>query len=1074
MLNGKMYESDFEQSVVELIQNAGWEYTFGENLHRLITEPLLLDDLNTYLRTRYNDKGLDENDYETIIANLKNISGVNDYDALRNTFKLYHDGYDFRFSDITKQPFHLEYIDFDTPSNNIFRVVNQFEIRQGNQTRIPDVMLFINGIPVCIIELKNPTNVNTTIRDAHTQITVRYRRDISSLMKYCPIACISDGSNTRLGTITSPYEFFYAWKKITGDKNEDIKGVEELKSLINGALTPNRILEIIKDFIYFPDKTVKNSKEVCIICRYPQFFAAKKLKDSVIKHLNNNGGDGKGGIYFGATGCGKTYTMLFLSKLLTHCPEITTPTILLLVDREDLEEQASKLFCISKEYLEDGAIRVFDNRTDLKDELSTRNSGGVFITTIQKFTSSTGLLSDRSNIICLSDEAHRTQNNIGSTFKVNKKSTDTQEAGVFTSEGFAKYLRDALPNATYVGFTGTPTDNSMAVFGDIVDEYTMQQSQLDGITVSINYDPRLARVFTDEKGKSKLQEIENYYKLCAEEGASPADIEKSKKAMSSMNAILKDPDRLNVIAEDIIKDYEIRCANKPNVVQKAMIACSDRYIAYDLYKIIARLRPECIKPVKTLDETKIDKSELNKLNEVPFINVIATESANDPKEMYDLLGNSQYRSNMADEFKNDKSNYHIAIDVDMWITGFDVPSLTILYNDKPLQKHTLIQTISRVNRVYPNKDCGVIVDYLGIRENMKQALKMYGNDIKNDTDLDMSLCTLRNELQILKDETCRLDFTPYFNGKSLEQLEFLQTASEYILNNSVEEKGKVSFKSRFKGHVRILKSAYDICNPAGILSIEETSWSQCFMGISSFLRKITDTVHDIESMNRDVEKMVQEALDCSGIENILNSTGAKDIFNSKFLDEINNVKMPNTKFQLLVNLLNKAIKEYKHKDQLKGIEFSKKLNDIIDKYNTRDDLTFANEVASDVVNAVSDVIDKKIKDLLNLMDEIKEEYENPIPFDVKAFYNILTFLRDKHKFEYPDDKCLELAEKIKNLITDSSIYSDWLESNNLKGKLESDLTELLYDNGYPPQWNKDVFDKVLDQVQNFKKYENIE
>ena len=1079
MINGKMFESEYEQAFVEMLQNAGWNnYTFGEHLHRQITDPILEDDLRNYLNSRYAKLGFTDDDCNAAIANIRNIGGVNDYDALRNTYNLYHDGYDFKFMDANKQPFHLEYIDFDNPENNIFRVVNQFEMLQGNQKRIPDVMLFINGIPVCIIELKNPTDENATIRNAHTQITVRYRRDIPTLMKYCPIACISDGSNSRMGTITSAYEFFYAWKKVENE-NQSGSGLRELDSLINGALKPSRLLEILRDFVYFPDKGPQDSKEICIVCRYPQFFAARRLRGNILAHLHSAGGDGKGGVYFGATGCGKTYTMLFLSRLLAQrcAGKLDTPTILLIVDREDLEEQASKLFCQSTTYLGDKAVKVFDTRSELQTEMSTRNSGGVYITTIQKFTSDTGMLTDRSNVICLSDEAHRTQNNIGSTLTINKDTKDNQaKLGAFISYGFAKYLRDALPNATYVGFTGTPTDEAIHVFGGIVDQYTMKQSQEDGITVPIKYDPRLARVFVGEQAKK----IEEYYKLCADEGASPEDIAKSKAAMASMNVILGDPDRLKRVAKDIIADYETRCENNPNVVQKAMVTCSSREIAYQLYQIIAEIRPNWVKPVKAMDESVFIADQLKKLHPVRFMNVIATRGKDDPKDMYDLLGDNDYRKEMADEYKNDKSNFRIAIVVDMWITGFDAPALTMMYNDKPLQKHTLIQTISRVNRVYPGKECGYIIDYIGIRENMKEAMKRYGGDITDGTDLDRAHESLQTELQLLKEITHGLDFKDFFGDKPLVRLQFLQTAAEFIMDNSVQEKGKVSLLTRYKGHVKRLKTAYDICNPAGILTDEETGWSQCFMGIMSFLRKITDTSHDVESMNRHVEQMVKEALNCTGIESVLNATETEEnIFDAAFLKELDDVKMPNTKFQLLVKMLNKAIKEYSRTNKVRGEEFMEMLNKVVDQYNTRDKLTFTNDVATDAVNSINGVVDGKITELtdqlLQLFKDLntdKEEFiKLGITFEEKAFYDILTSLRDKHKFEYPDEKCTLLAREIKKLIDGSSLYADFLNNPMIKAQLSADVVRLLYKNGYPPEWNEEVFEKVIEQVENFKQYQ---
>lgn len=1072
--NGKFYESDYEQAFVELLQQNGWDYTFGEDLHRKVTEPLLKDDLITYLSVRYSDKALSKEEIEMVVANIENVSGSTDYIALRNAYLLYSEGYDFSYSDGRGDPFKLEYIDFEHPERNIFRVVNQFEMLQGQQTRIPDVLLFINGIPVCIIELKNPTNVNATIRNAHTQITVRYRRDISSLLKYCALACISDGSNTRLGNTMAGYEFFYAWKKV---ENEDQagSGIHELESLIKGAFAPERILEILRDYVYFPDLS-DSDNELQVICRYPQFFATRKLRENIISHLRSSGGDGKGGVYFGATGCGKTFTMLFLARQLAlRCRnKLGSPTILLIVDREDLETQAGKLFCKSKTYLNDDAIKVFDSIAELSGEMKLRRSGGFYVTTIQKFTKEMGLLSDRANIICFSDEAHRTQTNLGSKLKMNSDESKG-ELGAFISYGFAEYLRRALPNATYVGFTGTPIDETIHVFGGIVDQYTMRESQEDGITVPISYLPRLARVSMDAK---QAEEIERYYKLCADEGATAEDILKSKAAMSSLEVILGDEGRLRRVAQDIIKDYETRLADKPDLLQKAMITCSDRKIAYKLYKIIEEYRPEWCKPAKSLDPSQFTADELEKLHDVAYINVVATTSKDDPKDMYEYLGDEDHRKFLDTEFKNDNSNFHIAIVVDMWITGFDCPSLTYLYNDKPLQKHTLIQTISRVNRKYKEKECGVIIDYIGIRENMKEAMKKYGGDVAPKEDVDICLEVLRNELEILKDLTKNLDFDKFFSDNALTRLLFIQEAAEYILANSFKEKGKASFDTIFKGHVRRLRSAYDICSPAGVLTEEDMAWAQCFMGIMSFMSKITSTHHDVESMNKNVEKMVAEAISCNGVESVLDMEGAEDVFGTDFIKELEDVKMPNTKFQLLVKMLKKAIREYSKTNKIQAEKFEKLLGDTIDDYNTRDKLTFTNGVATDTIHAISEAVEEKVASLTDKLLEIfrdlkadKEEFKKlGITFEEKAFYDILVDLREKHGFEYADERCLSLAQKIKELIDGTSLYADWINNDNLKSQLASDLTMLIYKEGYPPEWDEEVFNRVLEQVENYKRY----
>ncbi|MCD8290061.1 MAG: HsdR family type I site-specific deoxyribonuclease, partial [Prevotella sp.] len=955
--NGKYYESDFEEAFIEFLQETSWRYTFGDDLHRKLTDPLIEDDLREFIDAQYNDKQLSNTEKDKIIANLRNVSGQNDYYTLQKAFMLYRDGYDFTNRESGKEPFHLEYIDFEHPNHNIFRCINQFTMEQGRENRRPDILLFINGIPVCIIELKNPTNQNATVRDAHTQICTRYMRDIPNLLKYTALAVISDGAKNELGTPFTPFEFFYEWKKI---ENEDkpCNDIETLQTLISGALSPERTLEILRDYVYFPDPTNENDTTE-IVCRYPQFFATRKLRDNILRHLRSvKDGDGKGGTYFGATGCGKTYTMLFLARQLTlRCREqLGSPTILIIVDREDLENQSGKLFCSSKCFLMDNSVKVFESRNELANEMSLRKTGGVYITTIQKFTDSTGLLTDRSNVICMSDEAHRSQNNIGARLVINDNVENGNVGARFTF-GFAKYLRDALPNATYVGFTGTPIDETIYVFGDIVDKYTMKQSEADSITVPIKYDPRLARVFMNEEQAKK---VEDYYKKCAEEGATDEDITASKSAMSSLEAIIGDEDVLKRVASDIIKDYKVRTESTDRV-QKAMITCANREIAYKLFKIMRELQPEWFKKKKALDENLLTTDEKDKLPEVAFVNMVMTRDKDDEKELYNLLGDKEYRKNLDKWFKDEKSNFHISINVDMWITGFDVPCLTMLYNDKPLQKHTLIQTISRVNRKYKDKECGFIIDYIGIREEMKKAMKDYGgeSDEKDKKeDLDVANEILQNELQILKEKLSALDFTPFFGSNAIARLLFIQQAAEYILsissektneddkenenldnsNDSKDKNGKkkekgMSFKRCFNGHVKRLRYAFNICNPAGKVSDDDVKWCQCFMGICSYVNKLSATKLDTAAMNKHVEEMVKEAIMASGVERVLDMDVEENIFGEEFSKELDNMKMPFTKFQILCKLVQKAIKEYSKTNKLKAKEFQVMLEETIDEYN---------------------------------------------------------------------------------------------------------------------------------------------
>ena len=575
---GKFTEDQLEQAIIELFKQQDYEYVHGDNIHRSFEDVILEDDLKSYIISRYSSEGLSEVEIQKIINKITLINTSPLYQGNKEAFWLVNEGFDLARDDITKVAVHIDFIDFDNPENNIFKVVNQFSV-QGERLRRPDLLVFVNGLPVAICEFKTAIEEETTIHDAWEQITKRYNRDIPKLMKYCFLSMISDGANSRLGSIFTPYEFYYAWNK-ANEEDKVSNGISSLLTMIEGAFAKDRLLAIIRDFIFYPDDSSKNE---AIVCRYPQFFAANKMLASIRRHMRPSG-DGKGGTYFGATGCGKTYTMLFLSRLITQRDNETfnNPTIVILADREDLDTQTSELFVTAKKYLHEEDVRSIESRDDLSKTLGDRPSGGVYITTIQKFCEKTGVLSERNNIICISDEAHRTQTGVGAKLK-------RTDEGVFTTYGFGHYLRTSFPNATYCGFTGTPIDETIAVFGDVVDSYTMKESSDDGITVRIAYEPRLARVIlSDEQAK----EIEKYYEKCSEEGSTDEQIEESKRAMSKITAILGHPDRIHKLAVDIVEHYETLCAEKPEFVQKAMVVCADRQLAFRVLKEIISIRPE--------------------------------------------------------------------------------------------------------------------------------------------------------------------------------------------------------------------------------------------------------------------------------------------------------------------------------------------------------------------------------------------------------------------------------------------------------------------------------------------------
>ena len=523
--NGHYCESEYEYAFIGFLEAEGWKYTSGNKLSRVTKRDVLIeDDFKKFIADGNLD--LTEDEVTQIYDTVRLVGAESDFATLHKVYNWLVDGIQFTPKDGIARMIPL--INFEKDGvKNIFRVVNQFTVEYTNngqkENRRPDVILFVNGMPLCIMELKNPADANATIYDAWEQINIRYWRDIPHLLHYCPLACISDGVKTRLGTVRTPYEHFYAWRRVNDGDAVSTLPFAETETMIKGVYSPERFLEIFRDYIYFQD-SIYDSDEVEIVCRYPQFFAARLLKQSIVNSVVTR--SGKGGTYFGATGCGKTYTMAFLARQLalrcTDIPEIGSPTIILIVDRDELQKQGSKLFTKSKEFLNLGEVSVVKNRTQLRQELGARQSGGFYICTIQKFCDreddKIGLINDRQNIICFSDEAHRTQLEHSKKIQFSKDADENMKAMV--SKPYAKVLKEAFPHATFVGFTGTPIAETYQTFGDEIDRYTMDQAVADGLTVSIKYHPRIAKVLLDNK---KVKEIENYYKKCVDDGATYED-----------------------------------------------------------------------------------------------------------------------------------------------------------------------------------------------------------------------------------------------------------------------------------------------------------------------------------------------------------------------------------------------------------------------------------------------------------------------------------------------------------------------------------------------------------------------
>ena len=1221
----KFTEAQLESAIIELLEAEGYPHVLGEAIERQPQEVLIKADLRAFLAKQYAADHITPQEIEAVINRLEAYSAADLYESNKAIMKLVCDGFLLKREDHTQKDLYIQLIDtsglvaFREPTpdqvpaivaedaatygsgNNLFKIVNQLEIT-GYEKRIPDGILYINGLPLVVFEFKSAIREEATIFKAYEQLTTRYQRDIPELFKYNAFCVISDGANSRAGSFFANYEFWYPWRiashnphpqplsqgekgvnyrggfkyaslaekakelrdkqtpaesafwelaknrqidglkfrrqhqigdyivdfychefkivvefdgaihetdrlqkhdkkrdaylksigcKVLRFPNEEIfenteavlqqiisatrnlpsttgrgvggegssrtgnanqvpaDGIESLYTMVRGLFHQTTLCDVIRNFVYLPDTSRRDEK---ILCRYPQYYAATKLYRNILQHRKPEG-DGKGGTYFGATGCGKSFTMLFLARLLMKSVDLSSPTIVLITDRTDLDDQLSGTFTNAKGYIGDESIISVESREHLRELLKGRNSGGVFLTTIHKFTEDTELLTERSNVICISDEAHRSQVNLDQKLKI----TDD---GVKRTFGFAKYLHDSLPNATYVGFTGTPIDATLDVFGEVVDSYTMTESVADEITVPIVYEGRAAKVILDN---SKLHDIEKYYDACAEAGASDYAIEDSKKTMANMGAILGDPQRIEALAADFVEHYEKRVSEGSTVAGKALFVSSSRQIAYDFYQQVIKLRPEWAEVRVAAEGVELTEQQKKEILPIERIKMVMTRGKDDEKALYDLLGNKDERKKLDAQFKKAESNFKIAIVVDMWLTGFDVPFLDTIYIDKPVQRHNLIQTISRVNRKFENKKKGLVVDYIGIKKQMNQALAQYSKaDSANIEEIEASIITVRDHLDLLNRLFHAFDSAPYFSGSPVQQLECLNQAAEFA-----QRKDKI--EKRFMELVKRLKAAYDICSGSDVLQRKERDHIHFYLAVRSIVAKLTKgEAPDSAQMNAKVRAMIAEALQADGVEEIfkMGEDGAAEIniFEDDYMARIEKIKLPNTKIKLLQQLLKKAIEDFKKVNKTKGVDFSEQFQSLVSKYNERD------EKDSWTTEGVKDLTDEFFTMVENLKTEMSSFNDLGIDLEEKSFYDILKKLADKYEFDYPEDKLIKLAKEVKTVVDDKAQYPDWDKKDSIKAELKVGLILLLAEHGYPPVDRDEVYKEIFEQAENFKKY----
>jgi len=1105
----KFTEAKLEEAIIELLGEQGYPHAKGGEHPLLVdgvraqSEVLIKADLQAFLAKRYQSAGITEGEIESIIRKLETLPASDLYDSNKTFCQWLSDGFLLKresastAGSASQKDLYIQLLDYDnveasvkqsllpdlvnsvadqetlkvaeanvayladakakltTDDDNIYRVVSQLEIVGATgEKRIPDAILYINGLPLVVFEFKSAIREKAPIFEAFEQLTVRYRRAIPQLFVFNTLCVISDGVNNKMGNLFAPYQFFYSWGKVTGQELVAEDGINSLHTMLQGLFDKARLRDVMRHFVFFPDTS---KKEIKIVPRYPQYYAAKKLFENIKVHQKPLG-DGKGGTYFGATGCGKSYTIQFLSRLLMKSVDFKSPTIILITDRTDLDDQLSQQFGNAKTYIGDNTITTITSRSHLRELLKGRNSGGLFLTTIHKFTEDAELLTDRCNVICISDEAHRSQVNLDQKVTVTEK-------GVKKTFGFAKYLHDSLPNATYVGFTGTPVDATLDVFGQVVDSYTMTESVKDEITVRIVYEGRAAKVCLNN---NKLKEIEQYYKDCEAIGSNELQIEESKKTMANMNSILGDPDRIRTLAKDFVEHYEKRVEECSTVAGKAMFVCSSRGIAYQLYQELETLRPAWFEKIDTDNASElsdIDRKRAISEGRIAApserVKMIMTRGKDDVERLYNLLGGKEERKALDTQFKNKNSNFKIAIVVDMWLTGFDVPFLDTMYIDKPIQKHSLIQTISRVNRQFEGKDKGLVVDYIGIKSAMNKALAQYSKtDETNFEDVEASIIEVKNHLALLRDAFHTFDSAPYFSGQAVAQLNCLNHAAEFVL--ATEKRRK-----RFIDIVKRLKAAYDVCCGSEKINEDQRDHIHFYLAIRSIVFKLsTGEVPDAAQMNAKVREMLCEALQSDGVEEIFKlgneSGGEIDIFNDDYIAKIEQIKLPNTKIKILQQLLAKAIGELKKVNQVQGTDFTKRFEALVERYNERkeDDVL--------VSNVLDDFAESIVGEIYAVKKEMNAGDELGIDIEEKAFYDALKTLAVRYDFDYPKDKLIELAKAVKVIVDDKAKFMDWNHRDDIKAMLKVELILVLAKFGYPPVSHDEVYKEIFEQAEAVK------
>lgn len=1028
----KFTESSLEVAIIEQLTELGYDYaidtdqwSLSRSLDSFINEELLLDRLTAI------NLGVKTDILEQAIAMLKNIDNPSLFERNHIVHKWLTDGIQVEDYHSDVNPL-IRFIDFDNKKNNVFQVANQLKFKESRNLRIPDVILFVNGIPLVIFELKSiEYNEDTFIERAYEQLGRNgeadgYRFDIPTLFNYNAFLIISDGANNKVGTLTSDITRYNEWKSIDGEAGYKKNYAYKLDVLLEGLLKPERLLDVIKNNLFFMNSD--KEKPVKILSQYHQYFGVKKAYDS-IKHSLKPQGDGKAGIVWHTQGSGKSFTMVMLAHKLITDLEMKNPTIVVLTDRNDLDNQLFGTFSNAAEFLRTRPVQV-ESREDLLSKIGEIKEGGIVFTTLQKFDKNNIVPNKRTNIVVISDEAHRSHYGIDEQI-VYKKNPD----GTFTSiskYGYAKYIRDALPEATYIGFTGTPVESgdhsTSAIFGKTVDTYDMTQSVEDGSTVKIFYESRLAKVWLDD---GKLKEIDKYYDDLANQNVSEDVIEESKSKWSSMEVIIGDNDRLHLLASDILKHYNER---KDVLNGKAMIVCMSRKIAAKLYYQIIGLAPELKEKIA----------------------LVVTESNKDTDEERKLFKDKAYRENAAKEFKRKDGSIKIAIVVDMWLTGFDVTDLDVMYIDKPMKGHNLMQAIARVNRVNVGKESGLIVDYIGIKRSLEEALNTYTARDKelNLRDIqDTAKSILEEKLSILDEMFFHVDKKGFFGGTNSVRLKAIQNGADFVLSTD-------DIKKAYLQLTKQLKDAYVVA--IGILDEDYKKKVLYYLAVRHFVQKVErgnlPTNITPESINKHVEELIAEAIKGDEVEILTKVEDTEqnrdiwDLLSEEKVEKLRQSQPPHVFIKIMERLLKEAVREYRGYNLVKAKEYSERLRKLLEAYNTRED-----DLKTDMT----------IVGLIAFSQEMVEDEayakKNNLTGRERAFYDAL--VANKSAVELMSDDILRVMAMELKAIVEEYATVDWSKKKDTRARMRMQIKRLLKKYNYPPDYTEEAISRVVDQAE---------